>query len=149
MNRELLLFAVVAILSFGFISCNSAQKKQDEKKVSDAVEENYEGLKEELNDVGTAISDLFETEKADFKSTADEVLDDIDRKVETIKQKISGTEDDGSLKNKLHKLEQEADNLEKELKELDDKTEEEWNKARQNIEDGFKNLKRDVEEFFD
>jgi hypothetical protein len=35
MSKKMFLFAIVATMGLGFLACNSTQKKQDEKKVSD------------------------------------------------------------------------------------------------------------------
>ena len=149
MKRTLFVFGIISVLSMSLIACNLAQKQKDDKESATATQESYQELKEELNEVGTAITDLFETEKSDFKSKADEVLDDIDRKAEELRQKLNGAQDNETLKNKLHSLEQEADKLEKKLKELDKKSEEEWDKARKDIEKEFKKVKNEVESFFD
>ena len=144
MKRKLLLIAVVAVLSFGFVACNSVQKKQNKEETTDASEENFQQLKKELNDVGTAISDLFESEKVDFKSKANKVLDDIDQKTQKLNRKLSDVKDNEMLKEKLHNLEQDADNLERQINELDEKSEEKWNEARQKIEDKFKQVQKDL-----
>ncbi|MBS3806191.1 MAG: hypothetical protein KGY60_01690 [Bacteroidales bacterium] len=60
-------------------------------------------MKAELKDVADAIGDLFIIEQENFKESANEVLEDLDRKIGDMKSKLSGQEDHPAKNNGLTK----------------------------------------------
>lgn len=148
MKTRFVLLGLIGILSFGFIACNQTKKSGKDNSEKENQEQ-FEDLKSELNEVGDAIGDLFTKERDNFKESANEVLDDLERNIGEIKDKISSSDHPDQLKERLERLEKRADNLEKELNELDDKAEEEWDKAKEEIEKNFNALKSDIKSLFE
>ena len=130
----------IAIFSLALPSCD---KKEEDN--SSEVKQELTDLKKEVKDVGNSIGDLFNKEQDNFSDAANEVLGDLDRKIDKIKLEIKNGNDDPNLAEQLNKLEAKADNLEKEISKLDEKTEEELIQAKENLKKGFNELKNDIE----
>lgn len=136
-------------LLFSFLILATAgcgQQSNDNKTQEGETDQNeaWEDFKAEMQEVGDAIGDLFQKEEDQFQESANEVLGDIERKIDKYKAELSGEE-----REELNKLEAKADDLEKKINEMDEKAEEEWAEAKADIEEGFRDIKNDIDKMLE
>jgi len=131
-KKNLLKLLLGSFLIFAIAGCGQQGNNTAEEDTDTNQNEAWEDFKEEMGEVGDAIGDLFQKEEDQFQESANEVLGDVERKIDKYKAELSGEE-----REELNKLEAKADELENEINELDSKAEEEWDEAKANIEEGF------------
>ena len=132
-------FLILVVAGCGQQANNTNDNDSDMKN-----NEAWEDFKAEMQEVGDAIGDLFQEEEDQFQESANEVLGDIERKIDKYKAELSGEE-----REELNKLEAKADDLEKKINEMDEKAEEEWAEAKADIEEGFRDIKNDIDKMFE
>lgn len=143
-NRNLINILLGSFLIIAMAACGQQANDNNTKEAGTDQNEAWEDFKAEMEEVGDAIGDLFQEEEDQFQESANEVLGDIERKIDKYKAELSGEERD-----QLNKLEAKADDLEKKINELDEEAEEEWAEAKADIEEDFKEIKNDIDKMLE
>lgn len=146
MNMYLKILALITVVLFA-TACNNAQNTKEKKEANkeQAIKEDMTALKDEFKGVGDAIGDLFKNEQDNFKESANELLSDIERKIDKTEAKLGDNEKDSKLKKQLMKLREKSDELESKINEMDDSAEEQWAQTKDDVEKKFNELKKEIE----
>src|SRR6056297_635406 len=89
MWKKASVFILTVFVGVAFTSCNNSSEKSAEEQSKSERKEQLKDLKQEMKDVGDAIGDLFRDEKDNFKESATEVVDDLNRKIDSYKDRLS------------------------------------------------------------
>lgn len=131
------------LISLTVYSCSNSAEKEN-KKSKQENQEQYADLKQEMNEVGDAMTDLFHNEQDNFKESAKEVIGDLDRNIRKYKSKLTGDENKSDMETKLRSLERKADDLESKINKADDQSEEQWAQTKEDVREKFEELKADI-----
>lgn len=152
MIRSKIWISILSILFIGFaVSCNQTQNRDEGQNEYTETEQAIDDLQDELKEVGDEIAKLFEADDNEFRDYAEEALDDLQMKIDRYRTDLKDRQGDldYEAKQALDEMEAKADELEAELDELGDTTADNWQEMKADINEGFRNLKADIDNFVD